>query len=97
MTPRPIRPRDPDKRYLVDLCMHCGHPGGMHMLGQWRDGEWVDLHGACKCGKCPGWDEEHVQRGYWTDRQSRELEAALAAVHAACAGVPETEPGSTNE
>ena len=70
---------DPDKRYSIILCGLCNHPGGANMLGQWRDGEWVDLGGACQCGTCPGWDDARTYRGHWSDRQSRELRTASRA------------------
>lgn len=71
MSPRPSRPRDPDERYIVDLCGFCRHPGGMHVIDQW---EPRVTH--CRCGKCPGWDEAHVlRRGYWSDRMTAQLES----------------------
>jgi hypothetical protein len=56
-------------RYRVWLCgqPECGHPGGQHFL---------DLPGCLLCDACPGWDNDKIERGFWSDEQQRAAEAA---------------------
>ena len=66
---RPPAQRDPDERYPVMLCVHCRHPGGQHVLD-----------GACRlCRDCPGWGDHQGAHGYWSDRMTDELLAAMRA------------------
>lgn len=62
--------RDPDEHYEVDVCGRCHHPGGQHVWGQ----------GCRLCTDCPGWVESLRKRGWWSDRQTNELLAAMKAI-----------------
>lgn len=65
--PRLPARRDLDERYPVMLCVHCGHPGGQHVLA-----------GGCRlCADCPGWGDHHGVPGHWSDRMTDELLAAI--------------------
>lgn len=67
--PRPPRQRDPNERYPVMLCAHCKHPGGQHVLD-----------GDCRlCADCPGWGDRPGVRGWWSDRMTDDLLAAMEA------------------
>lgn len=65
--PKPPVPRDPNESYQVDLCGHCHHPGGQHVWGE----------GCRLCPDCPGWDDATRMRGWWSDRQTAGLLAAM--------------------
>jgi hypothetical protein len=57
----------PAGTYPVYLCGACRHPGGQHIAGK----------GCRLCRDCPGWDEERMKRGHWSDRMTDELLAGM--------------------
>jgi hypothetical protein len=61
--------RSSEATYPVYLCGSCRHPGGQHIAGK----------GCRLCRDCPGWDEERMKRGTWSDRMTDELLAAIEA------------------
>lgn len=55
--------------YPVYLCGDCRHSGGQHIAGK----------GCRLCSDCPGWNEELMKRGTWSDRMTDELLAEMEA------------------